>query len=72
VWPEDRGILGQWCREHGRHLEALKLMEECVQLQTRIWGNNHPNTLSSSKVLLKWQAEGLEMNSLVKEQDPEI
>jgi hypothetical protein len=53
--------------QHDRHLEALKLMEECVQLQTRILGNNHPDTLSSRTALLEWQAENLEINSLVED-----
>jgi hypothetical protein len=32
---------------HGRDTEALKLIKECVILQTRILGTSHPRTLSS-------------------------
>ncbi|EDN92191.1 hypothetical protein SS1G_08054 [Sclerotinia sclerotiorum 1980 UF-70] len=49
----------------GRDKEALKLMEECVLLLTRIIGTNHPNTLSSRVILLEWQTNELEI-------DPEI
>jgi hypothetical protein len=54
-------------KEQGRHSKALQLMEECVQLLARILGNNHPNTLTSSATLLEWQAENLEIDSLVGE-----
>jgi tetratricopeptide (TPR) repeat protein len=54
-------------KQQGLHSKALQLMEECVQLRTRILGNNHPNTLTSSAALLEWQAENLEISSLVEE-----
>ena len=44
-------------KEYGRGKEALKLMEECVILRTRIIGTNHPDTLSSRATLLGWQTE---------------
>ena len=53
-------------KQSGRYSEALKLMEECVRLRTRILGNNHPATLASNEALLGWQAENLEIRSLVK------
>ena len=40
---------------YGRHAEALKLMEECVLLRTRILGANQSHTLSSLTTLLGWQ-----------------
>jgi hypothetical protein len=52
-------------KQRGRHSKALKLMEECVQLKTRILGNNHPYTLPSYTALLKWQTENSEISSLV-------
>ena len=54
-------------KEQGRHSKALQLMEECVQLFARISGNNHPNALTSRETLLEWQAENLEIDSLVGE-----
>lgn len=41
----------------GRDTEALKLIQECVQLRTRVFGNNHPDTNSSLDALSRWQAE---------------
>jgi tetratricopeptide (TPR) repeat protein len=55
-----------WKRQ-GRYLEALKLLEECMQLQIRVLGSNHRDTLDSRAVLLEWQAENLEISSLVEE-----
>ena len=40
----------------GRDTEVLKLIEECVQLQTRVLGVNHPDTNSSSAVLRQWKS----------------
>jgi hypothetical protein len=48
-------------RDQGRGIEALKLMEECVTLQTRIIGTNHPDTLSSRTALLRWQTKEVEI-----------
>jgi hypothetical protein len=41
----------------GKETEAVRLMEECVQSQKRVLGLNHPNTLSSCRVLAIWKAE---------------
>ncbi|TGO25601.1 hypothetical protein BPAE_0076g00020 [Botrytis paeoniae] len=38
-----------------RHKEALKLLEECVVLQSRSLGINHPDTLFSRTNLLTWR-----------------
>jgi hypothetical protein len=39
----------------GRGVDALKLMEKCVQMQTRILGVDHPHTLSSSATWIEWE-----------------
>jgi hypothetical protein len=49
----------------GRDKDALKLMEECAKLRTRIIGTKHPDTLSSCMTLLEWQTEGLEIGASV-------
>ncbi len=41
----------------GQDKEALRLMEQCVALQSRIRGTSHPSTLSSRTALLAWQKE---------------
>jgi hypothetical protein len=41
----------------GQDKEAIELMEECVALQSRIIGIDHPQTLSSRTALLGWQNE---------------
>ncbi|KAL4889088.1 hypothetical protein BDV59DRAFT_187190 [Aspergillus ambiguus] len=41
----------------GRTVKAMHLMRECVQRQKRVLGNNHPNSISSSNVLAKWEVE---------------
>jgi len=38
-------------------------MEECIQLQTRTLGVDHPLTLSSSAIWNGWQIERLEIES---------
>ncbi len=38
----------------GQNAEAIKLMEKCVQLQTRVLGVDYPYTLSSSATLIGW------------------
>jgi len=48
-----------------RDKEALKLIEECVIMQTMAIGTNHPDTLSSRIVLLGWQKEELEISALI-------
>lgn len=44
-------------KENRRDTEALKLMEKCVIVRTRVLGVNHPHTLSSSVALHKWRVE---------------
>lgn len=46
----------------GQNAEAIKLMEKCVQLRTRVLGADHPHTLSSSATLIGWQTERLEID----------
>jgi hypothetical protein len=41
----------------GKGNEAIRLMEECVQLRKRVLGFNHPDTLSSCRALATWKAE---------------
>ena len=48
-----------WERQ-GRDTEALKLMEECVRLRTRVLGIDHPDTTSSFATLIRWQTEKLD------------
>jgi hypothetical protein len=47
----------------GKYMEALKLMERCVPVRTRVLGANHPYTVSSSAILLERQTENLEISS---------
>jgi hypothetical protein len=42
----------------GRQTKALKLMNECVQLNKPVLGLNHPQFLSSFTALSAWQLEG--------------
>jgi hypothetical protein len=41
-------------------------MEECVQLQTRISGVDHPDTLSFTKAVIIWRAEA-DISTLIAE-----
>jgi hypothetical protein len=41
----------------GKETEAIRLMEECVQLQKRVLGLNHPHSISSCTALDTWKAE---------------
>jgi hypothetical protein len=44
-------------KEQGRNtIEAIKLMTECVQLQIRGLGAEHPHTITSSATLAEWQS----------------
>ncbi|KAH6674687.1 hypothetical protein B0J14DRAFT_587885 [Halenospora varia] len=52
-------------KEQGRDVEALKLIEECVMLRTRIIGTKHPDTLSSRTTLFGWRTEELELDASV-------
>jgi hypothetical protein len=44
-------------KQTGRGTEAVRLMEECMQLRKRILGLDHPDTLSSCTSLAAWKAE---------------
>ena len=45
-----------WKRQ-GRVVKAPRLMSECVQRRQRVLGVNHPNFISSSRMLAEWEAE---------------
>ena len=49
----------------GKEIEAIRLMEECVQLRTRILGVNHPDSISSCTVLDTWKAEQEDVTLLI-------
>jgi len=54
-------------KKQGRVAEAIKLLEECVQLQMLVLGADHPRALSSTRTLTKWKSERLryiEINAL--------
>jgi hypothetical protein len=55
-------ILAFTWQEEGRVAEAIRLLEECVQLRTLILGANHSNTLSSSTALMGWETERLKVD----------
>ena len=44
-------------KETGRETEAIRLMEECIQLQKLVSGPNYLNTLLSYRTLVVWKAE---------------
>ena len=46
-----------------KNTKAINLMSECVHLQTRILGLNHPDTLSSSAAFTEWQIQEPEGSS---------
>ncbi|KAF2186892.1 kinesin light chain [Zopfia rhizophila CBS 207.26] len=48
-------------KEQGRVAEAIELMKECIQSRTQVLGANHPNTLSSSRALITWKTERLQI-----------
>jgi hypothetical protein len=50
-------------KELGRDAEAIKLMEKCVLLRRLVLGVDHPDTLSSSEVLIGWQTEKLDIGA---------
>ncbi|KAL8296023.1 hypothetical protein RB600_001489 [Gaeumannomyces tritici] len=39
----------------GRYDEALEMMDDCVRLQSRVLGSNHPHTQDSLRVLERWK-----------------
>jgi Tetratricopeptide repeat len=43
-------------KEQVRYVEAIELMTECVRLQVQILGTKHPDVISSSAALAKWQS----------------
>ena len=49
-------------KEQGRDAEALNLMMNCVQLQSKVLGVNHPDTVSSSTAFIDWQTENLDID----------
>lgn len=48
----------------GRHTEAVRLINDCVQLQRRILGVGHPHFLSSCAALAEWQAKDVDIGAL--------
>jgi hypothetical protein len=58
-----RNLAISW-RRQGQYSKALKPMEECVQLQTRVMGINNPYTIASSTVLTKWKTGKLNINTI--------
>jgi hypothetical protein len=46
-------------KEQGHGTEALNLMQDCIQLQSKILGLHHPYTISCSAMLIDWQTEKL-------------
>jgi hypothetical protein len=46
------GNLAFTWKGRGRDTEALGLLKECVQLRTRVLGDNHPDTISLYPPLL--------------------
>ncbi|CAI7577509.1 unnamed protein product [Penicillium glandicola] len=47
----------------GHDAEAIDLLRNCLAKRKQIIGLNHPPTLFTSKTLLEWEMEGLDMNS---------
>lgn len=47
--------------------KAVDLMRECVRLRQRILGTGHPNSVSSSNTLAKWEAEQGELTASHKQ-----
>ncbi|KAF2174314.1 hypothetical protein K469DRAFT_541483, partial [Zopfia rhizophila CBS 207.26] len=43
-------------KEQGRDAEAISLMRECVQLQQRILGVDHPHSIPSLRALVEWES----------------
>ncbi|OCK80636.1 hypothetical protein K432DRAFT_297220, partial [Lepidopterella palustris CBS 459.81] len=52
-------------KEQGRDAEAINLMSQCVRLRGHILGTSHPYYMSSSKALAGWEAEQVDVGSLV-------
>ena len=46
----------------GHDEEAIRLMDECASLCTRVLGASPPITLSTAEVLVLWKAEKLGMD----------
>jgi hypothetical protein len=44
-------------RDQGKSVEAIRLMDECVQLRMRILGSGHPHTRSPSETLRGWRMD---------------
>jgi hypothetical protein len=45
-------------KTQGKYAEALALMEECVQIRSRVLGINHPKTHSSLASWNSWKTLG--------------
>ncbi|CAI7635278.1 unnamed protein product [Penicillium discolor] len=43
--------------------EAIILLRDCLTKQKQTHGLNHPITLSNTKILLEWEAEGPDLNA---------
>lgn len=44
-------------KEQGRTVKANRLMSECVQRRRGVLAFDHPDFISSSRVLAEWEAE---------------
>jgi hypothetical protein len=55
------GNLAFTWKGQSRDLEAVSLMKECVELRQRVLGANHPDFISSSSVLARWEAEQVDV-----------
>jgi hypothetical protein len=44
-------------RGNGRDMEAIQLLQKCVQLRKQILGGDHPYAISSSARLVEWQMD---------------
>lgn len=53
----------------GRSTEAIRLMEECVQVRRRVLGIEHPDTQLSSSALDQWMQEVNEKERVDTDED---
>ncbi|OCK73732.1 hypothetical protein K432DRAFT_224868 [Lepidopterella palustris CBS 459.81] len=50
----------------GRDADALRLMNQCLELLMKVLGMSHPNTVSALTTLLQWSGVDLEsLSSMV-------
>lgn len=52
-------------KDQGRHVEALGLLLDCVQLRSKVLGVEHDDTVSSSATLIGWQTAKLDIKEPV-------